>query len=71
MSLKTDVQELIADLMNDLVDEEVSNPMTYNSAYAQSGEIYDPETGTYVQAGGDGALWFDNEDNSHWLAVIT
>jgi len=71
MSLKTDVQELIADLLDDLADEEVSNLMTYNSAYTQANEIYDPETGIYVQAGGDGALWFDNENNSHWLAVIT
>lgn len=48
----------------------LAQTLTYHSAAAASDEVYDPETGAYVQPGGDGALWFDDEDNSHWLAWV-
>ena len=49
----------------------LTQELTYHSAAAASAETYDPETGTYaipVVGDGDGALWFNDEDNSHWIA---
>jgi hypothetical protein len=44
---------------------------TYYSAATQASQTYDPETGDYeAQGPGDGALWFDDEDNSHWIGAI-
>lgn len=73
MSLKTDVQEILDEVFADVIlGEEIGETMVYHSARLPSAQIYDPESGRYVDkvSEGDGAFWFDDEDNSHWLAVF-
>ena len=49
----------------------LTQELTYHSAVAAANETYDPETGTYIAAGpGDGAWWFNDEDNSHWIPWV-
>ena len=50
----------------------LSQELTYHSAFAAENETYDPETGTYINAvgEGDGAWWFNDEDNSHWIPWV-
>jgi hypothetical protein len=45
----------------------ISEEFTYHSALAATSETYDPETGDFISSPGDGGLWFDDEDNSHWV----
>lgn len=49
--------------------EGLAQEVTYHSA-TEDGLIYDPETGRLYISEGDGALWFDDEDNSHWIAWV-
>ena len=50
----------------------LSEEVTYHSAAAAADETYDPETGTYALTvgDGDGAWWFNDEDNSHWIMWV-
>ena len=66
MSLASDMQELIDDLFdNDLTDMGVAHDMTYHVRTSVSGD-YDPDTGTFASFG-DGALWYNDADNSHHI----
>lgn len=70
MSIKTDVQELIQEVFGYDI-KGVTKSLTYYSMDAA--QTYVVETGEFtslVVGDGDGALWFDDEDNSHWLGAI-
>jgi hypothetical protein len=49
----------------------LAQKITYHSAAALADETYNDETGNFAAPEGPvdrGALWFDDEDNSHWIA---
>ncbi len=72
MALSDDIQELLEDeFEGTLTDAGVAQTMTYHSRVDVASD-FDPYTGEFSvsEEAGDGALWFDDEDNSMWLTGI-
>lgn len=74
--VKSEFQEVIAELFEEtLFDEGIVATAVITTI--DTTLVYDPETGSMIPyvapappSDADGALWFDDEDNSHWLAAF-